>query len=41
MNPLKDIGAGTYTFEDVLLWSYWGQGRGTTWVGANDDNLFE
>lgn len=32
MNPLRDAGAGTYGFEDVLLWSYWGKGRGTTWV---------
>lgn len=41
MNPLIDKEAGTHSFEDVLLWPYWGKGRGTTWVANNDDALFE
>jgi murein DD-endopeptidase MepM/ murein hydrolase activator NlpD len=41
MNPLKDSKAGSYTFEDVLLWPFWWKGKSMTWVGANDDYLFE
>lgn len=41
MNPLKDTRAGTYTFDDVLIWAFWGKGKGMDWVGKNDDSLFQ
>jgi len=41
MNPLLDEKAGSHTFEDVLLWAFWGKNRSIAWVSANDDSLFE
>lgn len=41
MNPFKDMKAGKNTFEDVLLWPFWGKGMTIDWVNRNDDNLFE
>lgn len=41
MNPMRDEQAGTHTFEDVLLWPFWGKGKSITWVRENGKNLFE
>lgn len=41
MNPLKDSRAGTYTFEDVLVWAFWGKGKSIDWVSQNDESLFQ
>jgi|GEM_PF-1513502 len=41
MNPFKDERAGTYTFEDYLIWPWFGKGKTTAWVRDNDNNLFQ
>lgn len=41
MNPFRDERAGTYTFEDYLVWSWFGKGKTTTWVRENDNTLFQ
>ncbi len=40
MNPFRDERAGTYTFEDYLVWPWFGKGKGVAWVRDNDNNLF-
>lgn len=40
MNPFNDTKAGTYTFEDYLVWPYFGKWKTTAWVKENDNNLF-
>jgi len=41
MNPFRDERAGTYTFENYLLWPWYGKGKTTAWVRDNDDALFQ
>jgi hypothetical protein len=41
MNPFDDRKAGRYVFENVLLWSYFGKGKGVAWVRDNDHRIFE
>jgi len=41
MNPLDDETAGMNTFEDYLLWPWYGKGKTTAWVRENDESLFQ
>jgi hypothetical protein len=41
MNPLEDGTAGTYEFNDVLLWPFWGKGKNVSWINTYDKGLFE
>jgi murein DD-endopeptidase MepM/ murein hydrolase activator NlpD len=41
MNPFRDEKAGTYTFEDYLVWPWFGKGKSIAWVRENDNYLFQ
>lgn len=41
MNPFDDENAGMNTFEDYLLWPWFGKGKTTAWVRENDESLFQ
>lgn len=41
MNPFNEEKAGQNTFEDALLWPFWGKGKKMEWIKANDEYLFE
>ena len=41
MNPLDDETAGMNTFEDYLVWPWYGKGKTTAWVRENDESLFQ
>lgn len=41
MNPFDDTKAGTYSHDDILLWSWFGKGKNTDWVRDNDESIFE
>jgi len=41
MNPFDDTQSGNYTFEDYLVWPWFGKGKSITWVRENDNALFQ
>lgn len=41
INPFEDEKAGTYTFEDYLMWPWFWKGKNTAWVKENDDSIFQ
>lgn len=41
MNPFIDERAGSYDFEDVLLWPFWWKGKSAEWIRTHDVGLFE
>ncbi len=41
INPFIDEKAGTYSYDDILLWPFWWQGKSATWVRDKDDSLFQ